>query len=380
MTMKRFSSLLVIFIFIQSAVAIAEPLPGMPPIIDPQNIYAADGANNLSEVVKNDPAYLYVPNTISNTVQVFDQKTYKLISRTKVGREPQHVVPSWDLKTLYANSDKGNSLTAFDPRTGKVEKTFKVLDPYNLYFTPDGKYVVVMSEAKKEIIFRDPHTFTIKKILKTGCSGVNHADWTADGTSFIASCEFSGQIIQVDTQEMKVINRANLPRTYSGVSNTLHHGMRNIGPKPQDVKISPDGKTFYIADMMSNGVWVMPAPWGKLNFIKTGLGTHGLYVTRDAKYLVITNRDEGTLSLLRFSDNSIIHKWKIPGGGSPDMGGISTDGKIFWVSGRYNDCIYAISLEDGHLITKIKTDRGPHGLAVWPQPGRYSLGHTGIFR
>ena len=352
----------------------------MPGLLDKSDIYAADKPNNFAAEVKNDPAYLYVPNTISNTVQIFDQKTYKLISTTKVGKEPQHVVPSWDLKTLYANSDKGNSLTPFNPKTGKPGKRISVLDPYNLYFTPNGKYAVVMSEAMKEIVFRDPHTFAIKKVLKTNCAGVNHADWTADGTSFIATCEFTGELIQVDTSKMKVINRLVIPDTYAHRRAKAHHGMPDMGPMPQDVKISPDGKAYYIADMMSNGLWIMPAPWGNLTFIKTGLGAHGLYVTRDSKELVISNRDEGSISVLRFSDNKIIHKWKIPGGGSPDMGGISADGKIFWVSGRYNDEIYAISLDDGHLITKIKTDKGPHGLAVWPQPGRYSLGHTGILR
>ena len=63
-----------------------------------------------------------------------------------------------------------------------------------------------------------------------------------------------------------------------------------------------------------------------------------------------------------------------------DHDGVSADGKSFWVSGRYDDAIYQISLDDGHLIKKIKTDKGPHGLAVWPQPGRYSLGHSGIMR
>lgn len=338
------------------AISISQPasasnLPGMPAPLDPTNIYAADTPNNLSEIVKDQPALLYVPNTQSNTVQVFDQNTYKLISRVRVGREPQHVVPSWDLKTLYANSDKGNVLTPFDPKTGKARKPISVRDPYNLYFTPNGKYAVVMSEAMKQIVFRDPHSFAIKKILNTKCAGVNHADWSADGRIFVATCEFTGQLIEVDTVKMKVIARQEIPDTYAKRTKSRH-----------------------------DGIWLMPAPWGKLKYIRTGAGAHGLYVTRDAKNLLITNRNEGSISVLDFATNKLIHKWKIPGGGSPDMGGVSADGEIFWVSGRYDNVIYAISIEDGHLITKIKTDKGPHGLAVWPQPGRYSLGHTGIMR
>jgi YVTN family beta-propeller protein len=358
----------------------AADLAGMPKVLDSKNIYAADTPNNFSDAVKGDAALIYVPNTLSNTVQIYDQKTYKLVRRVKVGKEPQHVVPAYDLKTLYANSDKGNSLTPFDAKTGKPKPKINLLDPYNLYFTPNGKYAVVMQERMKQIAFADPHTFKIIKTLKTNCAGVNHADWTADGNYFVASCEFSGTIIEVDTAKMKIVHSQFIPDSKAKHSSSHHDGLPNLGPQPQDVKISPDGKTFYIADMMSDGIWAMSAPWGKLTYIQTGFGAHGLYVTRDAKNLVITNRDESSISILDFSTNKIIHKYKIPGNASPDMGGITADGKAFWVSGRYDNAIYEISLNDGHLIKKIKTDKGPHGLAVWPQPGRYSLGHTGIMR
>ena len=355
-------------------------LPGMPKVLDSSDLYAADKANQLSDTVKNFPSLIYVPNTQSNTVTIIDPQTYKVISTTKVGREPQHVVPSWDLKTLWVNSDKGNTLTPIDPATGKFGKPVAVHDPYNLYFTPDGKYAVVMSEAAKQIVFRDAHTMKIKKTISSQCSGVNHADWSADGKTFVVSCEFSGELLLVDTAKMKILKKQKIPVLNKSAKAKDHNGMRNMGPMPQDVKISPDGKTFYIADMMSDGLWIMKAPWSTLTLLKTGKGSHGLYVTRDSQNMIITNRNEGTISILRFSDNKLIAKWKIPGGGSPDMGGISADGKIFWVSGRYDNVVYAISTTNGHLIKKIKVGTGPHGLAVYPQPGRYSLGHTGVFR
>ena len=71
---------------------------------------------------------------------------------------------------------------------------------------------------------------------------------------------------------------------------------------------------------------------------------------------------------------------RLPGGGSPDMGGLSPDGKVLWLSGRYDSSVYAISTSSGRLLHKIRVGQGPHGLAVFPQPGRYSLGHTGVFR
>ncbi|HEY8315821.1 MAG TPA: hypothetical protein VIG35_03065, partial [Gaiellaceae bacterium] len=85
-------------------------------------------------------------------------------------------------------------------------------------------------------------------------------------------------------------------------------------------------------------------------------------------------------SVISFATRHVVKKWRIPGGGSPDMGNISADGKILWLSGRYNGVVYAISTKDGHLLAKIPVGASPHGLCVWPEPGRYSLGHTGILR
>jgi hypothetical protein len=62
------------------------------------------------------------------------------------------------------------------------------------------------------------------------------------------------------------------------------------------------------------------------------------------------------------------------------MGGVTADGSQLWLSGRYDREVYVISTSDGHLIARIPVAEGPHGLCVWPQPGRYSLGHTGITR
>ena len=342
----------------------AGALAGMPEY-DPSDLYAADRADQLSPVVKNFPSYVYVPNTLSNTVSVIDPATYRVVRTVPVGEQPQHVVPGWDLKTLWVNNDLGNSLTPINPATGQFGTPVYVHDPYNLYFTPDGKSAMVMAEADREIVFRDPHTMAIQQILHVPCEGVNHADFAPDGSYFIASCEFSGQLLKVDTAK----------HTLLGVIGLEH------GSMPQDVKISPDGGVWYVADMAANGLWELNGDQFKVTgFIPTGLGAHGLYVSRDSKSLYITNRGEGSISVLDFATNAVRVKWQIPGHASPDMGGVSADGKVLWVSGRYNSEVYAISTVDGHLIARIPVGAGPHGLCVYPQPGRYSLGHTGVFR
>ncbi|WP_406442232.1 hypothetical protein OHB14_25020 [Streptomyces sp. NBC_01613] len=346
--------------------AAALGLPGMPPVLDPDDVYAADRPDQLSPAVRDFPSRVYVPNTNSNTVSVIDPKTYKVIETIPVGAQPQHVVPSWDLKTLWVNNDKGNTLTPIDPKTGKAGKTVDVHDPYNLYFTPNGKYAIVMASLDRELVFRDAHTMKREKTVPVSCYGVNHADFSPDGRYFIVSCEFSGELLKVDTEKMKVIGQEKLP---------FH------GAMPQDVKISPDGKKFYIADMMADGVWILDGDkFTRPTLLPTGKGAHGLYVSRDSRVMYISNRGEGTISLFDFAKNKLIKKWHLPGGGSPDMGGVSADGKVLWLSGRYNAEVYAIDTRTGNQLARIKVGSGPHGLAVYPQPGRYSLGHTGIFR
>ncbi|WP_328433957.1 YncE family protein [Streptomyces sp. NBC_00425] len=351
---------------VKPARPVVDGLPGMPPVLDPKDVYAADRPNRLSPVVKGFPPRVYVPNTESDTVSVIDPKTYRVIETIRVGRQPQHVVPSWDLKTLWVNNDRGNTLTPIDPATGKAGKPVEVHDPYNLYFTPNGKYAVVMASLDRELVFRDPHTMKRIKTEPVTCYGVNHADFSLDGKYFIVSCEFSGELLKVDTERMKVVAQQKLPLK---------------GAMPQDVKVSPDGKLFYIADMMAHGMWIVDgATFDKPRFLHTGKGCHGLYVSRDSREMYVTNRGEGTVSVFDFTKGELTRKWRLPDGGSPDMGGVSADGKVLWLSGRYNSEVYAIDTADGRQIARIKVGGGPHGLAVYPQPGRYSLGHTGVFR
>jgi YVTN family beta-propeller protein len=342
-------------------------LAGMPAPLRSDDVWAADRAGALSPTVRGMRERVYVPNSKSDTVTVINPRTFRVLRTVRVGHEPQHVVPSWDLKTLWVNNDLGNSLTPINPRTGRFGRPVRVDDPYNLYFTPDGRYAVVMASARRQLVFRDPHTMKVRGKVHVPCSGVNHADFTADGRFFLVSCEFSGELLKVDTAGMRVRKVWRLPGSAMAM--------------PQDVKLATDGTVFYVADMMRNGIWVVDARRFKvIRFLHTGKGAHGLYVTRDSRRLLVTNRGEGSVSVLDLRSRKIVDTWHIRGGGSPDMGGISADGNVFWVAGRYNGAVYAISTRTGRLLHKIRVGAGPHGLCIYPQPGRYSLGHTGVFR
>jgi YVTN family beta-propeller protein len=352
---------------------------GMPPVSDRSNLYGDAGANKLSDAVRGALPRVYVPNLQSNDVYVIDPATHKVVDRFRVGLNPQHVVPSWDLKTLWVannaeNTTKG-SLTPIDPLTGKPGKPIAVDDPYNMYFTPDGKEAIVVAEAFKRLDFRDPHTMALKSSLPTPeCKGINHADFSIDGRYAIFTCEFDGILAKIDLVERKVLGYLKLSK----------------GKMPQDIRVSPDGSRFYVADMMADGVFVVDgASFKEIGFVATGKGTHGLYPSRDGRKLYVANRGSnkihgaehgmGSVSVLDFATGKVDVTWPIPGGGSPDMGNVSADGKQLWLSGRYDNVVYVFDTTTG-AVTVIPVGKEPHGLTVWPQPGRYSLGHTGNMR
>jgi YVTN family beta-propeller protein len=358
-----------------------ETVPGMPPVTDPTNLYSETRSDKLSPVVAKVPARVYVPNVKSNEVHVIDPATLTVIDRFRVGTNPQHVVPSWDLTTLWVtNNAEGRTdgtLTPIDPMTGKPGKSVVVDDPYNMYFTPDGKSAVIVAEAMKRLDFRDPKTMALQgSVSAPKCGGINHGDFSLDGRYLIMTCEYAGRLVKIDWRARQVLGYLTLPD-------------RGI---PQDVRVSPDGTLFYVADLKAGGVHLVDGDtFKRVGFIKTGVGTHGLYPSRDTTKLYVTNRGfsqiggkpgvgKGSVSVVDFASRKVITTWPIPGAGSPDMGNVSVDGRHLWLSGRYDSVVYVIDTTSGEVVKRIPVGREPHGLTVWPQPGRYSLGHTGNMR
>jgi len=387
-----------------------ETVPGMPPVSEPRNLYSETAVGRISAAVREDLERIYVPNLRSGDVYVIDPSAMKVVDRFKVGIGPQHIVPSWDLRTLWVtNNAEGRtdgSLTPIDPRTGKPGKVIPVDDPYNMYFTPDGKSAIVVAEARKRLDFRDPRTMALQYSIDVpGCPGVNHADFSIDGRFAIFTCEFSGALVKIDLVGRRVLGYLQLqmpatrfkevprgPRAQAGQAwepgeteiCTVKKGM------PQDIRSSPDGKRFYIADMHADGVHVVEGDaFRQVGFIPTGLGAHGLYPSRDGKRLYVASRGSheihgsrlgnGGVAVIDFATEKVVARWPVPGGGSPDMGNVSADGKWLWLAGRYDDVVYRFDTTSGE-VRQIKVGAEPHGLTVWPQPGRYSLGHTGNLR
>ncbi len=356
-----------------AAPAAVVTVPGMPPVTDPANLYSETAAGRMSPAVAGDLPRVYVPHVKSNDVYVIDPATMKVVDRFKVGINPQHVVPSWDMRTLWvannAEGRKDGSLTPVDPATGKPGKAIPVDDPYNMYSTPDGKSVIVVAEAFKRLDFRNPRTLALEgSIDAPRCGGINHADFSIDGRFAIFTCEFEGTVVKIDLVGRKVLGYVQLIKPgkptkvvkgFDGRDETICTSWKGM---PQDIRVSPDGKLFFVADMMSDGVYVVDGEsFRQIDFIPTGIGAHGLYPSRDGRKLYVANRGsnkihgpkngKGSVSVLDFATRKVETTWPIPGGGSPDMGNVSADGKLLWLSGRYDDVVYAIDTANGSVTT-----------------------------
>jgi DNA-binding beta-propeller fold protein YncE len=152
------------------------------------------------------------------------------------------------------------------------------------------------------------------------------------------------------------------------------------GAQPQDVRLVPDGSRFLVADLAQGLLVVDEDTFTVETIVDTGAGPHGVYPSRDGSVMYVTNRGAGSIAVVDPVGLPVLDTWEIHGGGSPDMGGLTADGGELWISGRYHDEVYVFDTTTGELIHRIPVPGGPHGLLVWPQPGRYSLGHTGNTR
>jgi YVTN family beta-propeller protein len=328
----------------------------------PTNIYAATTATSVPARLAGIPERVYVPDsTSSGMVDVIDPSTLAVVGHFAVGHIPYHITPSWDMTRLYVANEASSSLTVVDPLSGQVVTTIPVAHPYNLYFTPDGATAIGVDERERKLLLMDPHTFAVSDTIPIPWAGVDHMDFSADGSYLLATTEFAGVVVKVDLVTHQVA------------------GFLHLGGQPIDVRLAPNGTEFYVANQTRGGVSIVdPVAMKETGFIATGRGAHGFQLSRDTAQLYVSNRLGGTVSVISLATNTVVATWRT--GGNPDMMQISPDGRQLWVSGRYNRDVYVVDTATGALLATIGVGLQPHGLVYFPNVGRYSLGHNGMYR
>ena len=329
------------------------------------NVYANTMSGTVPCPLCQVPERVYVPNSSANTVDVIDPNTYKVIAHYAVGQIPHHIAPAWDMSALYVDNEGSSYLTVLDIHTGRpTGQKIYIPYPYNLYFTPDGTKAIDVVERLQRIEFRDwRHGWKLLKSVGIPWPGADHLDFSADGSYLMISTEYSGVVAKVDVNKMALV------------------GSVNVGGLPIDVKVSPDGSVFYVTNQGRMGVSVIdPVAMKEIKFIPTGRGAHGLQVSRDTRSLYVSNRLEGSMSVISFATRSVTAKWWIPGGGSPDMLQLNPAGTRLWASGRYNATVYVFDTTTGQVVARIPVGSQDHGLTYFPNAGLHSLGHNGVYR
>ncbi len=326
-----------------------------------RNVYASTLGGEISPAVAGIPARVYVPNSVANTLAVIDPATFKVVSWIPVSAIPHHVTPGPDLQNLYVNNEGASSLTVIDPRTVRATGTIAVPYPYNLYFTPDRTKAVVVVERLHRIDFRDPHDWHLLGSVDVPWRGVDHLDFSADGTYLLASTEWSGRVVRINVETMKI------------------DGVLEVGGLPIDVRLGPAGDVFLVTNQGRNGVsFVDGGAMTEVAFVATGRGAHGIQLSRDTRFAYITNRLENTISVVDIAARRVVDTWRASGG--PDMTQLNPEGTQLWVSGRFDGSVSVIDTRTGALVAHIATGAGAHGLSYFPNAGLVSVGHNGVYR
>jgi DNA-binding beta-propeller fold protein YncE len=336
---------------------------GMAPAAAPGNdVYAAAGAGAgagmLKPLVARLPPRLYVPNAATGTADVIDARTGRLADRvTEPGSE--RVVASWSLNWLWIVGPDG--LLPVSARTGRQGRARPVSGVRGLYFTPRGREAVTIGDGR--IGFRDPVTMRAHGLLPLPCSATGDADFSADETFMVVACARPGRLLRVDHARRLITGSLRLP----------------TGSAPRDVRLSPDGAAFFVADPRKGGLWLVDATRLRvLGFVRTSPGVHGLVPSRDARLLYVLGH--GSVTAVDVAARRVTARWRLPRGASPKPGGVSADGTALWLAAPAAGTVFALSTRTGHVQHEFKVGGRPVSVSVYPQPGRYSLGGTSHFR
>ena len=111
-------------------------------------------------------------NSAEGTVSLIDRKTYEVVKRYPIGKEPHHLMITPDDKELIVANASSNELVFLDPVTGIENHRLKrISDPYQLGFTPNKKWFLSISLRLDRVDIYNANDFSI---FDSEQSGVSH--------------------------------------------------------------------------------------------------------------------------------------------------------------------------------------------------------------
>ncbi|AMO99223.1 lactonase, 7-bladed beta-propeller family protein [Collimonas arenae] len=286
-----------------------------------------------------------VLNSRDATITLLDQSTYKEINTFPVGKEPHHLMPTPDNKSLIVAAATGNSLLFLDPTNGQIQSQVKdIVDPYQIGFSPNQKWFIAngLRLDRIDIYGYDGKNLKLAKRLPLP-SMPSHMAFTADSSLAFISLQGSDELAAVDLATQKV--KWTMP----------------IGKQPAGVYMTPDNKYLLVGVMGSDYVAVVDWRTQKIvKKIKTGDGAHNFRPQGDNRHIFVSNRVSGTINVLDLNTLESVGSIAVPGG--PDCMEITADGKTMWVTQRWVKKVSVVDLETRKVIKSIPVGRSPHGI------------------
>ncbi len=290
-------------------------------------------------------AYLIVLNSADDTLSLIDPHTNAEVSRVPIGRGPHHMMALPDDSALLIGLTAVNQLVVVDRKTGAVTRRIAAMDPYQLGFSPDGKYFVTTALRQDFVdIYAGKLADEIKPLARVR-SGVlpSHISFSLDSRFVYVTEQGSGTVSKIDLAAGKVVNRVAVGRTPAGIWTT------------------PDGRNLLVGVMGQDFVAVIDTATDKVTGkIITGRGAHNFLPMGDKRHVFVSNRVDDTISVIDMEALKVVDSFKVPG--TPDDMELSADGKWLWVTARSHMDVALVNLETRQVEKRIRVGRSPHGI------------------
>lgn len=251
-----------------------------------------------------------VLNSKDDDMSLIDPKTYQVIKRVPLGKEPHHLIPTPDDKHIVVGNAAGNDLVLLDPLTGEIVKRVpRIPDPYHLGFSPDKKWFVITANRLNRVDIYRYENGEFKAAGKVPLAQVtSHMAFTPDSQTVFITVQETHQVAAIDlaTQKIKWI--------------------APTGKQPAGIWLTPDNKHLLVGITGEDFVEILsPADGKSLKKLVTGKGAHNFIPKGDKRHAFLTNRVDNTISVIDMLELKIVETFAVPGG--PDDMEITADGK-----------------------------------------------------
>ncbi len=286
-----------------------------------------------------------VLNSRDASVSLIDQKTLTEVGRVAVGKEPHHLYPKPDGKSLIVANAISNDLHFLDPATGQMQRRVRNIDdPYQIAFSPDNQWFVSVGLRLDRVdLYRyDGTDLTLVRRVPVS-KAPSHVWFSADSRFAFVTLQDSDEIGAIDLS-----------------TQTLAWKMK-VGRQPAGIIVTPDDRYLMVGIMGEDHVEVIDWRARKtVARIKTGKGAHNFRGAGDRRHLYVSNRVENTVSKIDMSTLQVVQTIAVPGG--PDCMEITADGRQMWITSRFIRQVTVVDLSSGNVIRSIPVGRSPHGI------------------